>query len=321
MIQSFKSTPFRRRLWWASAVASAGVVAALLAAGCASGSNPPPGSTLAAGGKIQVVAAENFWGSIAAQLGGQMVSVTSIIKNPATDPHSYEATPGDARAVASAQYVILNGFGYDPWMEKLTGANAPQGQVVLNVQTALGQKMGDNPHVWYSPTDVTAVIGKIVADYKTIDPAQAAAFDQQERTFVSVDLQRYTELVAQIKQKYAGTPIGATESIATPLAKALGLDLISPAGFLRAITEGTDPTAQDKATFDAQIQKKQIAVLLFNTQNATPDVQRLVDAAKSSGIAVVGITETLTPETATFQDWQSTQLQSLADALARATGK
>ena len=96
--------------------------------------------------------------------------------------------------------------------------------------------------------------------------------------------------------------------------------MMTPGGFLRAISEGTDPTAQDKATFDDQIANKQIKVLLFNTQNATPDVQQLVDAANAKGIAVVNVTETLDPATATFQDWQTKQLQDLAAALAKATG-
>jgi zinc/manganese transport system substrate-binding protein len=165
------------------------------------------------------------------------------------------------------------------------------------------------------------VVDRIALDYKTLDPADAAAFDQQRIAFVSEGLKRYAGLVQQIKQKYAGTPIGATESIVSPLSDALGLQVKTPPGFLTAISEGTDPTAQDKATFDDQIQRGQIAVLVFNTQNATPDVQRLVDAAKTKGIPVVGVTETLDPQTATFQDWQSSQLQALADALAKATGR
>jgi zinc/manganese transport system substrate-binding protein len=168
---------------------------------------------------------------------------------------------------------------------------------------------------------VTQVIDRITADYKKLDPANAAAYDQQKADFVANGLKQYQGLVAQIKQKYAGTAVGGTESIVSPLAADLSLKMLTPAAFLTAISEGNDPTAKDKATFDDQIATKQIQVLLFNTQNATPDVQRLVDAAKAKGIPIVSITETLDPATASFQDWQTQQLQGLADALAKATGR
>ena len=272
-------------------------------------------------GKINVVAAENFWGSIATQLGGDKVNVNAIITSPDTDPHDYEATPGDGRAVADAKYVILNGVGYDPWVDQLLAASPASGRTTLKVQDVLRLTEGDNPHRWYSPTDVSKVIDQITADYKKIDPADAAFFDKQKSDIESTAFKQYNDLVALIKQKYAGTPIGATESIVSPLADALGLKMMTPAAFLIAISEGSDPTAQDKATFDSQIADKQIAVLVFNTQNATPDVQRLVDAANARGIPVVAVTETLDPAGSTFEDWQSKQLQALADALGKATGR
>jgi zinc/manganese transport system substrate-binding protein len=135
---------------------------------------------------------------------------------------------------------------------------------------------------------------------------------------VSTGLKQYDDLRAEIKQKYSGTPVGATESIFAYLASDLGLNLISPAGFLKAISEGTDPTAADKATMDSQITNKQIKLLVFNSQNSTPDVQALVDKARAMGIPVTSVTETLDPANLTFQDWQSKQLQALSNALAGA---
>jgi zinc/manganese transport system substrate-binding protein len=289
----------------------------LLGAALACSSN----SAASDGGKIRVVAAENVWGSIAAQLGGDNVSVTSIISNPNTDPHDYEPTPKDARAVASARYVIENGIGYDPWAQKLLAANPNSGRKVLVVGDLLGLKAGDNPHRWYAPDDVRTVIAQISQDLKQIDAKDAAYFDQQQQTYLTSGLQQYTALIQRIRQTYAGTPVGASESIFTPLAQALGLNLLTPEPFLDAISEGSDPTARDKATVDQQIMNKQIAVLVYNSQNATPDVQNLVNAAKAANIPVVQITETLTPATATFQAWQTSQLQALAEALAKATGK
>jgi zinc/manganese transport system substrate-binding protein len=289
-------------------------VVVLLVAGCDAGSS---GSS---GGVLKVVAAENFWGSIARQLGGTKVSVTSIISNPATDPHDYEPTAKDARNIAGAAYVIENGVGYDGWLGKLVSANHSSGQRVLNIGDLLGLKNGDNPHRWYSPDDVQQVIAQITSDYKLADAADAAYFDQQRTTFERDALAKYSGLVTQIKQRYSGVPVGASESIFTPLAQALGLKLLTPASFLDAISEGSDPTAGDKATCDQQIKEHQIKVYVYNSQNATPDVTAQINEAKAAGIPVVTITETLTPADATFQDWQSAQLQALANALAAATG-
>ena len=273
------------------------------------------------GKTIQVVAAENFWGSIASQLGGSHVKVTSIITNPATDPHDYEPTAADARTVAGAQYAIVNGIGYDAWADKLLAANPGSGRTDLKVGDLVGIKPGGNPHRWYSPDNVHQVIEKITAEYKKADPADAAYFDQQKTTFETKTLADYNKLIADIKAKYAGTPIGASESIVTPLADGLGLKMLTPETFLDAMSEGSDPTARDKATIDQQIKTKKIKVYVYNSQNSTPDVQAQVKEAKAEGIPVATVTETLTPAGASFQQWQTTELQGIEQALAKATGK
>jgi zinc/manganese transport system substrate-binding protein len=297
--------------------AGAGTLAVLLLAACGSTAAGAPGS----GGKVVVVAAENFWGSIASRLGGAHAQVVSIITNPDTDPHSYESTPQDGRTVAQAQYVIVNGAGYDPWAPKLVAANPVSGRAVLTIADLAGRKEGDNPHMWYAPAIVEKVIDRITADLKTADSTDAAYFDQQRQHFMTASLARYNGLRAQIRQKDAGVPVGATESIFVDLAADLGLDLTTPPDYMRAISEGNDPPAQDKSTFDSQIAGRQIKVLVFNKQNATTDIQALVDRAHALGIPVVSITETLDPATASFEDWQTSQLQALAGALAQATGR
>lgn len=266
-------------------------------------------------GKLAVVVAENFWGSIAAQLGGDKVDVTSLITNPGTDPHAYEATPNDAKLIATARYVVVNGAGYDPWALKLAAANPVSGRVVLDVGMLNGVADGGNPHMWYSPDFVTRVIDRITADLKQLDTADAGYFDQQNMAFESVGLKDYHDTIAAIKQKYADTPVGATESIFGYMSRALGLNLITPPEYMKAISEGTDPSASDKATVDRQVASKQVKVLVFNSQNSTPDVQGLVDKARSKGIPVVRITETLSPAGASFQDWQTGQLEALLAAL------
>ncbi|MGH2933350.1 MAG: metal ABC transporter solute-binding protein, Zn/Mn family [Gaiellaceae bacterium] len=280
-----------------------------------------PGHASSAGGQIQVVAAENFWGSIAGQLGGDRVHVTSIISNPATDPHDYEPNAVDARTIAGAKMMIVNGIGYDPWASKLLAANPVGGRVVLTVGDLVGIKTGGNPHRWYSPLNVQKVITAITADYAKLDPNDAAYFRAQKAAFEKHGLAQYKAVIATIKRRYHGVAVGASESIFAPLAQAVGLKLITPSSFLKAISEGTEPTAADKTTIDRQIAKKQIKVWVFNSQNSTPDVARLTEAARKQHIPVTTITETLTPASASFQQWQVRQLRALASALHAATGK
>jgi zinc/manganese transport system substrate-binding protein len=296
-------------------------LAVLALTGCATTAPSSSGSGSGSGTKITVVAAENFWGSIARQIGGDHASVTSIITNPDTDPHSYEATPADARTIAGAQYVIVNGVGYDPWAPKLLDASQNPKRTVLTVGQLVGIADGGNPHRWYSPGNVHQVIEQIASDYAKIDPADASYFQQQKQTFETQGLSQYSKLISDIKGKYAGTAIGASESIVTPLAEGLGLKMLTPESFLDALSEGSDPTAADKATIDNQIKTKQIKIYVYNSQNSTPDVQAQVNEAQAAGIPVTTVTETLAPANDSFQDWQVKELQGIEQALAKATGK
>jgi zinc/manganese transport system substrate-binding protein len=285
------------------------LAASVMVGACSGGS--PVGR--AAGGRVQVVAAENFWGSIAVQLAGDRAQVTSIVDNPATDPHDYEATPRDARLVAGADYVVVNGIGYDAWAQKLLDSNPDSGRVVLDVGKLVGVKTGGNPHQWYSP-----VVARVAADLSRIDAANADYYEQRRVAFETTGLREYHTLIASIHAQYAGTPIGGSESIIEPLVSVLGLDLKTPESFLDAVAEGGEPSARDTTIVNRQIAQKAIAVFIFNRQNATPDVERLVAAARAGGIAVTTVTETMVPAGTTFQAWQSRELRDLRDALTRA---
>jgi len=284
------------------------------AAACSSTTATPASSRT----KIQVVAAENFWGSIARQLGGKFVQVTSIITNPTADPHTYEPTPGDARTLAAAQLVIENGIGYDPWAPRLLAADRGH-PTVLNVGDLVGVAEGGNPHRWYNPTDVHTVVGQIVADYQKLDPAHSSYFAQQASAFTTVALKQYDDTITAIRARYAGTPVGASESIFAMLSPALGLNLVTPSSFLKAISEGTDVSATDKQTIDQQIATHAIKIYVYNSQNVTPDVQSQLNAVKGQHIPYTTITETLTPPTTTYQAWQTKELLGIKAALDRAS--
>lgn len=292
-------------------------VAAITLSACSTASGT--GVRVSNGGVIQVIAAENFWGSIASQVGGSHVHVVSVISNPNTDPHSYEPTAIDARNVALAQLVIENGIGYDTWMSHLISASQSN-QVVLNVGTLLGVPPGGNPHRWYNPADVRAVVRALVADYSKLDPANSGYFRQRQAHFETVGLREYNTLLATIRARYGGTPVGASESIFAMLAPSLGLRLITPASFLKAISEGTEVSAADKQTIDNQIRHHLIKIYVYNSQNLTPDVQTQLALARAEHIPVTRITETLTPPGDTYQQWQVRQLRGIEAALARGTG-
>ncbi|HTB69841.1 MAG TPA: zinc ABC transporter substrate-binding protein [Solirubrobacteraceae bacterium] len=307
----------RSRLrWLALPVAIAGVGVALAGCGGSGGA-----AASASSGKLQVVAAENFWGSIAAQLGGAKVAVSSIIVNPNTDPHSYEPTASDGVAMARSQIAIVNGIGYDEWASKLLAANSSGSRAVLDVGKLLGLKQGENPHQWYSPSSVQRVIAQIAADYARRDPTDAAYFERRRTLFESRDLAEYDRLRSEIRARYAGVPVGYSESIFQPLGEDLHLKLATPYSFAKAIAEGTDVSAADKQTVDSQAEHHAIAVWVYNSQNATPDVQRVNQLARAARIPITTVTETLSPASATFEQWQGAELQSLLAALHRGTGR
>jgi zinc/manganese transport system substrate-binding protein len=299
------------RTSWLRALAALGVAAVL--AGC--------GSSRANTRGVAVVAAENFWGSIASQIAGHRASVQSIITNPAQDPHDYEPSANDARVLAASRLAIVNGVGYDPWAPRLLAANPDSKRIVLTVGSLFGLHDGDNPHRWYSPANVDSVAYYITADLTKLDPRNANYYAARLATFETTTLRRYHQLIAEIKRRYGGVQVGASESIFALQAPALGLALITPQAFMKAISEGTEVSAHDTIVTQAQIALHQIKVWIYNSQNATPEIQRLTTLARANHIPVVTITETLTPATATFEQWQVAQLERIERALRVATGR
>jgi zinc/manganese transport system substrate-binding protein len=298
----------RHRPWLGSA---AGPVAlTMLATGCGAGAvatQPQPGV-------INVVAAENFWGSLVSQLGGTRVRVLSIVTNPSTDPHDYESSAAAARAVAEAGYVIQNGAGYDDWIGKLLAASPSESRRVFNVGAYLGKRPGDNPHLWYNPDYVTAAENHIEADLKALDPGGRAYFTARRQAtdaaFAGIRAQ-----LAQIRRAEAGRPVASTESIFVYLARYLGLRLITPPAFMNAVSEGNDPPAASVAEMTRQLSARQAGVLVYNKQTATALTTSVRELAARNHIPVVGVTETVQPPGASFEQWFSGELAALRHAL------
>jgi len=267
---------------------------------------------------LSVVATVNFWGSIAQQLGGAHVAVTSIVTSPTGDPHEYEPTTSDARAIATADYVVENGAGYDGWADKIMSANPSPGRKVLTAAQTVGENIpGYNPHIWYNPDYVEKISKAITTDYRALAPADAGYFTQQHAAFEHA-VQPYRQVIAAIKAKYTGVPVGASESICIFLAQATGLNLITPLPYMKAENDGTDPPAASVAEFNQQIVQHQIKVFLLNVQTISNATRSLQANLTQSGIPVVEISETVRPVNATFEQWQLSQLQALQKALAQA---
>ena len=165
------------------------------------------------------------------------------------------------------------------------------------------------------------MVDAIVAGYDRLDPGAASYFARRKHDFLTGDLARYDALRRQIRARYAGTPVGYSESIFQPLGEDLGLKLLTPHSFAKAIAEGGDVTAQDKQTVDDQARKRLIAIWVFNSQNVTPDVQRVNEIARERRIPIATVTETLSPPGDSFEQWQAAELEGLARALHEATGR
>jgi len=262
---------------------------------------------------VQIVAAENFYGDIAQQLGGNHVQVVSILSDPNADPHEYESSVKDAEAVSKAQIVIKNGEDYDTWMDKLLSASPNKNRIVLTGATIADHTLPDNPHVWYGPDNVKTIAGAITTALKKADPSDSATFDSNLSNFDN-SLQPIQQKIADIKSKYSGTPVGLTETIYLYQTKSEGLNVLTPLAFEHAIAEGNDPSADDVAKANDQITNKQVKVLIYNEQTITPVTTNLENEAKQRNIPIVPVTETM-PQGKHFQDWMMDQLTNLENAL------
>jgi zinc/manganese transport system substrate-binding protein len=264
--------------------------------------------------KLSVVAAENFYGDIAQQIGGDRVDVASILSNPSQDPHLFETTPTIVRQIAAARIVIFNGADYDAWMDKLLNVVSQAGRTVLKVAELVNKKAGDNPHVWYDPATVPVVARALADAFGKSDPGHAADYAARLDTFLA-SLKPIDSKVAEIRGKYAGVAVTATEPVFGYMASALGLQVRNER-FQMAVMNDTEPSARDIAAFERDLREHKVRVLLYNKQTSTKLTQRMLDIARRSKIPVVGVTET-EPIGMSYQGWMLTQLADLQKALAQ----
>jgi zinc/manganese transport system substrate-binding protein len=266
-----------------------------------------------AGSKITIVAAENFYGDVAQQIGGDRVAVASILSNPDQDPHLFETSPSVVREIAASQVVIYNGADYDPWMERLLKVTPSPGRVVIVAADLMHKKAGDNPHLWYDPSTMPAVAKALAAALSAADPAHAEHYATGLRAFLG-SLQPLSDKIAAIRGKYAGATVAATEPVFGYMAAALHLTMLE-SNFQLSIMNNTEPSAGDLVAFESDLKMHKVRVLLYNKQASDKIVQHVVDLARASNIPVVGVTETCPPGLS-YQNWMLSELDATETALA-----
>jgi len=263
--------------------------------------------------KIAVVAAENFYGDVAQQIGGDRVSVISILSSPDQDPHLFEISPGIIREVAAAQVAVYNGADYDPWIDGLLKVAPRAGRSVIVAADLMHKKSGDNPHLWYDPATMPAVAGALAAAFAAADPGHRDDYAARLKTFLA-SLGPMNEKIAVIAGKYAGAPVTATEPVFDYMAQALQLKMRNER-FQLAVMNDTEPSARDIAAFEQDLRTHQVRAVFYNKQASNNLVQHLLEIARAANITVVGITETAPPGIS-YQDWMLNELDATGRALA-----
>lgn len=261
---------------------------------------------------IPVVAAENFYGDIAAQLGGPNVAVTSILSNPDQDPHLFEASASTARAISAARIVVYNGIDYDPWMEKLLGAAKSDDRLAIVVADLAGKKPGDNPHVWYDLAVTEGFAKTFTADLDRLDPAHKADYDKRLETFIQ-SLQPLKDKITRLHARLAGAKVTATEPVFGYMLDAIGM-VSRNMPFQIAVMNNTEPSASDVAGFEKDLKTRTVRLLVYNSQASDPIADRMKKLADESHVPVIGVTET-EPPGKTYQSWLASEVGALDQAL------
>jgi len=267
-----------------------------------------------AAGPIPIVAAENFYGDVAHQIGGPDVKVTSILNNPDEDPHLFEASPSVARAISGSKFVIYSGIDYDPWMAKLLGAARSSDRAVIVVAELVGKKTGDNPHIWYDPNTMLTLAKSLADDLGTADPAHQSDYQARLMRFQQ-SMKPIQAKIAILHERLAGTSATATEPVFGYMFDALGMQVRNQS-FQLAVMNNTEPSASDVAAFESDLKTHKVKLLVYNSQASDPIAERMMKLAKASQVPVVGAAET-EPPGKTYQQWMTSELDAVDRALPK----
>ena len=296
-------------------MAGAGIAVLSLLGAAAPGTGAGAAGGAASPDVVRVVAGENFWGSVAAQIGGRDATVTSIISNPNADPHLFETDAADAATLARAQVAIENGAGDDTWMGSMLSADGGGPRVVNAASVLHVGGTNPNPHLWYDIGRVPQVAAAIAGALTRVAPGDAATFRANLATF-DASLAPLESELATIRSRFHNVGVAYTERVPGYLLAAARLDNKTPPGFAQAIEDGVDPGAADTVAMRRLLENHDVNVLLYNVQTVTPVTTQMRALARQHGIPVVGVSETMPASVSTYQQWQLSQLRALLHALS-----
>lgn len=262
--------------------------------------------------KLKIVAAENFYGDVAGQIGGDLVEVTSVLSNPDQDPHLFEASPSVARSMAGAKIVVLNGLDYDPWADHLLAANPVAGRAVIVAGTVAGKVSGDNPHIWYDLNVMRKVASTIAEKLVEIDPENAKTYNQNEHNFEQ-SLVPISQQIGSISVHHKGTTVAATEPVFGYMFEAMGMD-VRELNFQMSVMNDTEPSISDMAQFEKDLNTHVIKVLVYNGQATSPLADKMMALAQKQQIPIVAVSET-EPGGKTYQVWMTDAVTAIAQAI------
>ncbi|MCP2250870.1 metal ABC transporter solute-binding protein, Zn/Mn family [Lentzea aerocolonigenes] len=273
-------------------------------------------------GKIKVVTSTNVWGSVVQAVGGDAVEVKALLDDPSADPHSYESKPADAALVKDAKLVVFNGGGYDDFFAKLITSDATKkveafplrddhSKPQTGTPDADGHDHSVNEHVWYDLHTVRAVAEAAANELGAIAPDRKTTFEKNTADFSA----KLEELEKKVDGIGKGKKVAATEPIAHYLLDETGAEDVTPEAFSKAIEEESDVPAAALAEMNKLVEGKQINVLVENTQTENQVTKQVVEKAKTAGVPVVQVTETLPAGVTGYLDWMSKQVDALAQAL------
>ncbi len=305
-----------RRAGIRTLIALAGAVTALVltAAGCAS--STPAANSADSTTVINAIGAENEYANVLAQIGGRYVHVSSILNNPNTDPHTFEASPAVAQEVSGASLIVQNGVGYDSWISKMEAASPNSKRKVIVAQDVLGlPDSTPNPHLWYDPRTMPAVARVMAADLSDLVPAHKAYFQANLAAF-DRSLTPWLHAIAAFKAKYPSTLAATTEPVADYLLTAMGIKNLTPFTFQADIMNGVDPSPQDISLENGFFTKHMVKVFCYNQQVVDALTTSIRQTALKSGIPVVGVYETMPTPGYRFQSWMLAEVRAIQKAVA-----
>lgn len=260
---------------------------------------------------IEVVASVNQWGSLAEQIGGVHVKVTSILSSTDVDAHDFEPKTDDIGKLQQAQVAVSNGAGYDVWAVR----NLNKDTVSVSAAQMVGAIEGDNPHLWFSSDARNAMAKELADTYSRIMPTQKKYFSNKLTAWNRREKKIEKDMKA-FSDTHKNSSYAATEPVAYYLLSDMGFTDNTPEGYLQSTGTGSEPTPDDLQEFQELLEKHKVDVLINDTQSASDATNTLTGTAYKSDVPVLDISEQMPSDCKSLTSWIRSLILSLNDMFA-----